>query len=84
METPVVLVPNTSQPKAVLSGASEVMIVSDEPDCSSNSKAYFMAIQNINTRWVKIGCTVLFNSHKEAILCGDQLDDTVINYSKIT
>ena len=37
-ETPVVLVPYTSQPKGVPSGASEVIIVSDEPDCSSNSK----------------------------------------------
>jgi len=80
VETPVVLIPNTSQPKAVL---SEVIIVSDEPDCSSsNSKANFMAVQNINAWWVKTGRTILLDSYKEAILRGDQLNDTVINFAQ--
>ena len=82
VETPVVLVSNTSQPKGVPSGASEVMIVSDNPDCSSNSKTNFMAVQNINIQWVKTGRTILIDTHKEAILRGDQLDDTVINFAQ--
>jgi len=79
VETPVVLISNT---KGVPSGASEVMIVSDEPDCSSNSKTNFMAVQNINMRWVKTDRTILLDSYKEAILRGDQLDDTVINFAQ--
>ena len=41
-----------------------------------------MAVKNINTRWVKTGRTILLDSHKEVILRGDQLDDTVINFAQ--
>jgi len=83
VETSAVLIPSSSQvshPKAV--SKDEVVIVSDQPDFSSGSKFSFLAAENVDPQWVKIGRTTLLDSHKEMILRGNQLDDTVISFAQ--
>ena len=43
-----------------------------------------MAVEkkDIDTRWVKTGGTTLLDSHKKAILHGNQLDDAIISFAQ--
>ena len=78
-----ILLPSTSQPNShpIPAPSDEVITVSDNLASGSSSQFRFMAA-DIDTQWVKTSRTTLLNSHKTAILDGNLLDDTIINFAQ--
>ena len=70
-------IPSINQPKS-----DEVMMVGQE--CSSGSQFSLMVAEkkDVDSQWVKTGCTTLLGSHKNTILHGNPLNDAIMSFAQ--